>query len=322
MVFVIPCGRGREGRHRQASCSWISCYKPDAMTHLRSGLVRLSLLALGLALASCSSSSKSDASLGDFASGALPPPGQAYATAVGRMQKGDYDIAVKDFNALQETYPYSTWSTHAEILTAYSQYKQMNYDDAISTLNRFIQLHPENSEVAYAYYLKSLCYYEQIDGVQRDQTSTYEAIQALQDVVSRFPNSAYARDARIKMRLAYNRLAGHDMSIGRYYEKQHLYAAAIGRYQEVANTYQTTTYAPEALERMVEVYLDLGLTDPALRTASVLGYNYPGSSWYEAAYDHLKSKGLVNKADEADANGDKVAMAKPVEPKHPWYWPF
>ncbi|MBU6425508.1 MAG: outer membrane protein assembly factor BamD [Rhodospirillales bacterium] len=299
----------------------MSCYKPDAMTHLRTGLARLSLLALGLSLAACSSSSKGDASLGDFSSGTLPPPDQAYATAVARMQKGDYDIAVKDFDALQETYPYSTWSTHAELLAAYSQYKQMDYDDAISSLNRFIQLHPENNEIAYAYYLKSLCYYEQIDDVQRDQTTTYETIQALQDVTTRFPDSAYARDARIKMRLAYNRLAGHEMVIGRFYEKQHLYAAAIGRYQDVANTYQTTTFAPEALERMVEVYLDLGLTDPAIRTASVLGYNYPGSSWYEAAYGRLKANGLVNASDESSANSDSVAPPAP-KPKHHWYWPF
>ncbi|WBO61173.1 outer membrane protein assembly factor BamD [Acidocella sp. MX-AZ03] len=169
--------------------------------------------------------------------------------------------------------------------------------------------------------MKALCYYEQIDDVQRDQTTTYEAIQALQDVVTRFPDSAYARDARIKMRLAYNRLAGHEMVIGRFYEKQHLYAAAIGRYQTVANSYQTTTFAPEALERMVEVDLDLGLPDAAIRSASVLGYNYPGSSWYKAAYDKLKAHGLVNKADEASANTDAVAPT-PSKPRHHWYWPF
>ncbi len=291
------------------------------MTYLRTGLARLSLLALGLALAACSSPTKGDASLGDFSSGTLPPPDQAYAISVASMQKGNYATAVKDFDALQETYPYSTWSTHAELLAAYSQYKQMDYDDAISSLNRFIQLHPENNEAAYAYYLKSLCYYEQIDDVQRDQTSTYETIQALQDVITRFPDSAYARDARIKLRLAYNRLAGHEMVIGRYYEKQHLYAAAIGRYQDVANTYQTTTFAPEALERMVEVYLDLGLTDPAIRTASVLGYNYPGSDWYEVAYGKLKSHGLVTASDESSANSNAVTPPPPA-PKHHWYWPF
>lgn len=305
----------------QASCSWISCYKPGAMTHLRTGFVRLSLLALGLSLAACSSGSKGDPALGDFSSGVLPPPDQAYAVGMKRLEDGNYDKAAKDFNALQETYPYSTWSTHAEILAAYAQYKQMDYEDAISSLNRFIQLHPENEEAAYAYYLRALCYYEQIRGAERDQTATYEAIQALQDVVNRYPDSAYARDALIKIRLANNRLAGHDMDVGRYYQQQHLYAAAIGRYLNVINTYQTTTFAPEALERIVEVDLDLGLPDAAIRTGSVLGYNYPGSTWYLAAYDKLKAKGLVNQADESVAGGGKPGDL-PAPKAHHWYWPF
>ena len=179
----------------------------------------------------------------------------------------------------------------------YAQYKQQNYDEAIDALNRFIALHPDNQDIAYAYYLKALCYYEQIDDVQRDQTSTYEAIQTLTDVTTRFPDSAYARDARIKLRLAQNRLAGHDMTIGRFYEKQHLYAAAVGRFQDVITSYQTTTYAPEAMERLTECYLDLGLTDAAQRTASVLAYNYPGSTWYQAAYAKLRDHNLVADAE-------------------------
>ena len=292
------------------------------MTYFRTGVVRISLFALGLSLAACSSGQKGDPSLGDFANGVVPQPDQAYAIGVKRLEAGDYDKATGDFNALQETYPYSSWSTHAEILAAYAQYKQMRYDDAISSLNRFIQLHPENDEVGYAYYLKALCYYNQIEGVQRDQTATYEAIQALQDVISRFPNSVYARDAQIKVRLANDRLAGHDMSVGRYYQQQHLYAAAMGRYLDVANTYQTTTFAPEALERIVEIDLDLGLPDAAIRTASVLGYNYPGSSWYLAAYAKLRAKGLVNQGDETVAgSGVTGALTAPKAQSH-WYWPF
>lgn len=305
-----------------------------AMTYLRPTFIRFSVLALGLSLAACSGGSKGNSALGDFASGTLPPPGQAYAIGVRRLQKGDYAMAAKDFNAVQETYPYSDWSTHAEILAAYGQYKQMNYIEALSSLDRFIQLHPEDPEAAYAYYLKGLCYYDQIGGPQRDQTATYEAIQALQEVISLFPNSVYARDARIKVRLANDRLAGHDMVVGRYYQQQHLYAGAIGRYLDVVNTYQTTSYAPEALERIVEIDLDLGLPDAAVRTASVLGYNYPGSSWYQVAHRKLKAKGLVNKSDEiAPANetvmeneamaGHDVTRALPApESGHHWYWPF
>lgn len=291
------------------------------MTYFRTGFVRFSTLLLGLSLAACSSGPKGNPSLGDFASGVVPPPEQAYAVGVGRLEKGDYDMATKDFDALQETYPYSSWSTHAEILGAYSQFQNMSYDDAISSLNRFIQLHPENQEAAYAYYLRALCYYYQIRGVQRDQTATYEAIQALQDVVNRYPNSAYARDAQIKIRLATNRLAGQDMSIGRYYQGQHLYAAAIGRYLDVVNNYQTTSFTPEALERIVEVDLDLGLPDAAIRTGSVLGYNYPGSPWYLSAYEKLKAQGLVTKGDEVAAGEDSTG--KLPQPKaHHWYWPF
>lgn len=289
------------------------------MTHLRTGFVRLSLLALGLSLAACSSGPKGDPSLGDFASGTLPSPDQSYQIGLRRLETGDYDKAAKDFNALQETYPYSAWSTHAEILAAYAQYKQMDYDDAISSLNRFIQLYPENQEVAYAYYLKALCYYEQIGGIQRDQTATYEAIQALQDVVNRFPGSVYALDAQIKIRLANNRLAGHDMSIGRYYQQQHLYAAAIGRYLDIVTNYQTTTFAPEALERIVEVDLDLGLPDAAIRAASVLGYNYPGSSWYLAAYKKLEAKNLVNQSDERAASSGATGKLPAPRGSHHWY---
>ena len=288
----------------------------------------LNSLALALALASvgllggCSSFLNSESKAGEFPGGVVPPPDQVYALGVSRMQKGDYSRAAKDFAAIEENYPYSTWATHAELLTGYAQYKDLDYDDAVSSLDRFIQLHPENQEVAYAYYLKALCFYERIDDVQRDQSATYQTIAALNDVITRFPDSSYAHDARIKLRLAYNRLAGHDMEIARYYEKQHLYAAAVGRYQDVITNYQTTTYTPEAMERLTEVYLDLGLTDEAVRTASVLGYNYPGSPWYEDAYSKLQNHGLVTVASETQA-GDGSAAAPPAPPPHHhWYWPF
>jgi outer membrane protein assembly factor BamD len=258
------------------------------------GFARTALLSLALGLGGCSLFHHHHADTADDSS-ALPPD-VLYAQGVAKVQSENYEDAVKDFDQVEENYPYSSWSIHAQLMEGYAQYKQQNYDDAISAINRYIALHPESDEIAYAYYLKALCYYEQIDDVQRDQTATYETIQTLTDVTTRFPDSAYARDARIKLRLANNRLAGHDMAIGRFYEKQHLYAAAIGRYQDVVTSYQTTTYTAEALERMVEVYLDLGLTDAARDTASVLAYNYPGSTWYKAAYDKLKAHHLVPKA--------------------------
>jgi len=291
------------------------------MTNLCSpGLRRAALFAVFLALGGCSFLENSETRNGDFAdSGNLPPADVLYAKGVQEVQSQNYDRAVKDFDAVEENYPYSSWSTHAELLAGYSQYKQQNYDDAISALNRFIALHPENQDVAYAYYLKALCYYEQIDDVQRDQTTTFESIQTLNDVITRFPDSAYARDSRIKLRLAYNRLAGHDMVIGRFYEKQHLYAAAIGRYQDVITSYQTTTYTPEALERLTECYLDLGLTGAAQRTASVLGYNYPGSVWYAAAYSKLKAHDLITNPGPANAG---ATLAAPPPPRHHWFWIF
>ncbi len=292
------------------------------MIKFSSGLTRAALLSLAFGLSGCSAFLNSATKNGDFPQGVIPPPDKAYAMAMHYLDKGDYDRAAKDFEVVEENYPYSTWSIHAALLVGYAQYKNMDYEDAVSSLNHFIQLYPEDQETAYAYYLKALCYYEQIGDVNRDQTATYESISALNDVITRYPDTAYARDARIKLRLAYNRLAGHNMVIGRYYEKQHLYAAAVGRYQYVVTNYQQTTYVPEALERLVEVYLNLGLADEAVRTASVLGYNYPGSGWYAVAYSKLKDHGLVNTSEEAQAANGSQATPLVAPKEHHWYWPF
>jgi len=178
-------------------------------------------------------------------------------------------------------------------MQGYTQYLRNEYTSAIATLDRFIQLHPSHRDAAYAYYLRALCYYEQIADIQRDQRGTELAMNALQEVVSRFPDSAYARDARLKIDLCRDHMAGKEMEIGRWYERQHLYEAAIGRFQRVVDDYQTTNHVPEALHRLTEIYLILGLRDQARRTASVLGYNYPGNSWYEESYNNLFDNGLV-----------------------------
>lgn len=222
-----------------------------------------------------------------------PRAGELFNTGVAQLNKQKYKEAAKTFNEVEVNYPYSVWATHAQLLQGYADYQRQDFTAAVGALGRFIELHPANPQIAYAYYLKALCFYEQIEDIDRDQTFTRQAASALQDVISRFPDSAYARDARIKLHLAENRLAGHRMVIGRFYERQHLYAAAAHEYRIVIEQYQTTTFVPEALERLTECYLDLGLTHEAKRTAAVLGYNYPGSHWYEDAYGKLQDHGLT-----------------------------
>ena len=180
-----------------------------------------------------------------------------------------------------------------------------NFTDAIGTLDRFIQLHPSHRDIAYAYYLRALCFYQQVSDIQRDQKGTQEAMAALQEVVNRFPDSAYARDAKLKIDLCRDHLAGKEMEIGRWYERQHLYIAALGRFQRVVDDYQTTNHAPEALERLTEIYLLLGLPDEARRTAAVLGYNYPGSSWYADSYDQLAADGELKGAKVPQSSGGR-----------------
>jgi outer membrane protein assembly factor BamD len=188
-------------------------------------------------------------------------------------------------------------------MQGYTSYLQNNYTDAIGTLDRFIQLHPAHRDIAYAYYLRALCYYEQIADIDRDQKATQEAMSALQEVVNRFPDSAYGRDARLKIDLGRDHLAGKEMEIGRWYQRQHLYTAAIGRFQRVVDDFQTTNHVPEALHRLTEIYLVLGLTDQARKTAAVLGHNYPGSSWYVDSWNQLVADDVVN--GKAVAGGDK-----------------
>jgi outer membrane protein assembly factor BamD len=216
-----------------------------------------------------------------------------YNRGVDALLAKRYNVAVKQFDAVEQYYPYSSWAVNAEMMLGYTQYIQDKYSDAIGTLDRFIQLHPAHRDIAYIYYLRALCYYEQIEDIQRDQRNTREAMGALQEVVNRFPDSAYGRDARLKIDLARDHLAGQELEIGRWYEKQHLYAAAIGRFQTVVDQYQTTNHAAEALHRLTEIYLLLGLPDEARKTAAVLGHNYPGSEWYVVCYNQLFADGAA-----------------------------
>jgi len=214
-------------------------------------------------------------------------PETLYAAGIEALQGRRYPQAVELFETLEREHPFSTWATNAKIMSAYGDYMRNRYTESIGTLDRFIQLHPAHRDIAYAYYLRSLAYYEQISDSQRDQRGTEVALQALQDVANRFPNTAYARDARLKMDLARDHLAGREMNIGRFYQGQQLYSAAIGRFRRVVEDYQTTNHVPEALHRLTELYLRLGLRDEAARSASVLGHNFPGNPWYQDSYAML-----------------------------------
>lgn len=211
-------------------------------------------------------------------------PESLYAAGIEALQARRFQQAVELFDTLEREHPYSTWATNAKIMGAYGDYMRNRYTEAIGSLDRFIQLHPAHRDIAYAYYLRALSYYEQISDSQRDQRGTELALTALQDVANRFPETAYARDARLKMDLARDHMAGKEMNIGRFYQRQGLYGAAIGRFRRVVEEYQTTNHVPEALHRLTEIYLRLGLRDEAAQSASVLGHNFPGSPWYQDSY--------------------------------------
>jgi outer membrane protein assembly factor BamD len=211
-------------------------------------------------------------------------PEALYAAGMDSLKQERYADAQGFFDAVEREHPYSTWATGSSLMSAYSDYQRNRYTEAIGGLNRFIQLHPGHRDIAYAYYLRALCYYEQIVDSQRDQKGTEIALAQLQEVVNRFPDSSYARDAALKIDLARDHLAGREMEIGRFYQARRLPQAAIGRFRRVIEQYQTTNHVPEALHRLTEIYLTLGLTDEARKTASVLGHNYPGSPWYQDSY--------------------------------------
>jgi len=216
------------------------------------------------------------------------PVDDLYNQAMDQMVEERYAPAAQSFQQVESQHPYSVWATKSQLMSAYALYEAGNYNEAIIAADRFIQLHPGNRDVAYAYYLKAISYYVQIVDVGRDQKTTELALKALDDVVRRFPDTRYARDAKLKLAFTRDHLAGKEMEIGRYYLTRGQYLAAMNRFKRVIDNYQTTTHVPEALERLVECDLALGLTNEAKRNAAVLGYNYPGSEWYGDAYAMLK----------------------------------
>ena len=207
-----------------------------------------------------------------------------YAAAKDKLDQGQPKVAAALFDEVERQHPYSPWARRAQIMSAFSYYVGRDYNKSIDAAQRFLQVHPGNKEAPYAYYLIALCYYEQISDVDRDQKITLQAKSALEEVVKRFPTTQYATDARLKLDLVADHLAGKEMEIGRFYERTGAWIAADIRFHNVVENYQTTSHAPEALYRLVETSLAMGIPVEAKKYASVLGTNYPGSKWYEKAY--------------------------------------
>jgi outer membrane protein assembly factor BamD len=207
-----------------------------------------------------------------------------YTAAKQRLDNGSYKQAAALFDEVERQHPYSVWARRAQLMSAFSYYLNKDYTESIQSAQRFLAVHPGNRDAPYAYYLIALGYYEQITDVTRDQKITQQAMDALGELSRRYPNTRYAADARLKMDLVRDHLAGKEMEVGRFYGRRGQWLAASMRYRSVVDQYQTTSHAPEALLRLTEAYLNLGLREEAKKSAAVLGANYPGTDWYERAY--------------------------------------
>ncbi len=214
-----------------------------------------------------------------------------YNAGKDRLDKGQYKLAAALFDEVERQHPYSPWARNAEIMAAFSYYAAKDYQKSISTAQRFLAIHPGNKDAPYAYYLLALCYYEQISDVTRDQKITEQARDALGELIRRYPDTKYAADARIKLDLVNDHLAGQQMEIGRFYERRGQWLAATLRFRTVIDQYQTTSHTSEALARLVEGYLALGLVDEAKKAAAVLGANYGGTKWYARAFKLMREHG-------------------------------
>lgn len=213
-----------------------------------------------------------------------------YAAAKDRLDRGQAKAAAALFDEVERQHPYSPWARRAQLMSAFSYYVSRDYPKSVQSAQRFLSIHPGNKDAPYAYYLIALCYYEQISDVTRDQKMTDQALKALTELVRRYPNTEYANDARLKIDLVNDHLAGKEMEIGRFYERSGKWLAATIRFRNVVDKYQTTSHAAEALYRLVEAYLSLGIPEEAQKAAAVLGSNYPGSEWYQKAYRLMQEK--------------------------------
>ncbi len=220
------------------------------------------------------------------------PADKLYSEGLAKLEDSDYEAAVKKFDNLDKQYAYSDWSRKALLMTAYSNYQGQKYDDAINASKRYLQRHPASKDAAYAQYLMAMSQYKQIPDVTRDQDRSEKALVALQELVQRYPTSEYAADAKAKIQITRDQLAGKEMEVGRFYLEKRNFPAAINRFRDVVAKYQTTRHAEEALMRLTEAYMALGITGEAQNSAAVLGHNFPDSPWYKDAHALLATGGL------------------------------
>lgn len=243
------------------------------------------------------------------------PVEQLYQDAAVAMERKRYDEAIELFGEVERQHPYSAWARRAMLMKAFASYQQNDYEEAVKTLDQFIQLHPGNKDASYAYYLRAMSFFERIRDVGRDQEFTNNTVSALNDVLRRYPETDYARDARLKLDLAFDQLAGKEMEIGRYYLKNNKHIAAINRFRYVVDNYERTSHVAEALYRLTEANLQIGVVEEARAAAAVLGYNYPGSDWYQDAYRLMSRNGLLEPGSRS-AKRDAAAptpVAAPAE---------
>lgn len=262
------------------------------------GTSRAWVISLGLGmtvLAGCSELERKD----------VGPGGQPLEsfTAKQIFERGEFEVSRNDyedgaffFGEVERLYPYSDWAKRALIMQAFAHHKNKDYENARASAQRFIDFYPADDDAAYAQYLLALSYYDQIELVGRDQGLTFQALQALRSVIERYPDTEYARSSVLKFDLAFDHLAGKEMEIGRYYLKRDHFGAAISRFRVVVEDFQTTTHTPEALHRLVESYLSLGLTQEAQTAGAILGYNYQSTDWYEDSFRLLTKQGLEPRA--------------------------
>lgn len=243
-------------------------------------------LAVVAAVAACSGKDTKDS----YIEGTVE---ELYNAGQDNLLQEKYKDAAKFFEEVDRQHPFSVWATRAQLMAAFAYYKDRNYDSAIVSVDRFIRLHPSHRDIAYAYYLKGLAHYDQVKDVKRDTSAAARAHETFDELVKRFPNTQYTRDAQQKIDLLNDHMAGAEMYIGRYYQTRGQYLGAINRYKTVVDKYQTTSMVPEALHRLAECYTALGLKDEAARTAAVLGYNYPASEWYIESYELVENKPVV-----------------------------